>query len=90
MIAVTGRPSSPGEDRARVAAVLLESAVLAALLVFLGIAAGKLFLLLGRLGIPLWKGLPIGALFVAAAILTARRLSGAVRRLRRGDGHEAG
>lgn len=90
MIAVTGRPSSPGEDRARAAAVLLESAVLAVLLAFLGIAAGKLFLMLGRLGVPLWKGLPIGALFVVAAALTARRLSTRVRRLRRGGGHEAG
>jgi len=89
MIAVTGRPSSP-QERARTAATLLESAVLAALLVFLGIAAGKLLLMLGRLGIPFWKGAPVGVLFVVAAILTARRLSASVRTLRQGSGHESG
>ena len=86
---MTGRPSTPGEERARLAATLLEGAVLAALLVFLGIAAGKLFLMLGRLGIPLWKGAPVGVLFVVAALLTARRLSACGRKLRRGIGHES-
>ncbi|MBZ0267886.1 hypothetical protein K8I85_07010 [bacterium] len=89
MIAWTGRPTSPGEERVRTAATLTEGVVLAALLVFLGIAAGKLFLMLGSLGVPLWKGLPVGALFVGAAFLTARRLSACARNLRRGRGDDA-
>jgi len=70
--------------RATAVAAWIELVVLAALLVFLGIAAGKLFLILGRLGVPLWKGAPLGLLFGLAAAFTARRISARVRGLRRG------
>jgi len=88
MIVVTGFRRQP-EGTGRTLATLLELAVLACLLVFLGIAAGKLFLLLGRLGIPAWKGLPLGLAFVAAAAFAARRLSVRARSLQQGRRHDS-
>jgi hypothetical protein len=88
MIGVTGfRPERP--RRGEAAAAVLELVILVVLLVFLGIAAGKLFLLLGRLGIPAWKGLPLGLAYLAAAAFAARRVSIRARSLQRGSRHDA-
>lgn len=78
-------PHRRGED----AAALVELAILGCLIVFLGIAAGKLFLLLGRLGIPAWKGLPLGIAFLVAAVFAARRVSIRVRSLQRRNRHDS-
>ncbi|GJM45176.1 MAG: hypothetical protein DHS20C21_20180 [Gemmatimonadota bacterium] len=79
------RPVRAASGSTHLVAAVIELSVLVALLVFLGIAAGKLFVLLGRVGIPFWKGAPIGILFVVAAAFTARRISARVRGLRRSE-----
>ena len=76
----TGQTQGP----AAVAAAVIELAILGVLLVFLGIAAGKLFVVLERVGVPFWKGASLGLLFVAAAVFTARRFLVRLRHLRRG------
>jgi membrane protein implicated in regulation of membrane protease activity len=66
----------------RTVARVIELALLAALLVFLGVAALKLFDMLDRIGVPWVRGLPLAALFVAAAWLTHRRLRRVLIRIR--------
>ena len=78
-------PTPKGET----AATIVEIVVLVALLVFLGIAAGKFFRVLEHLGIPVWKGAPLGLAFLAAAVYAARRVSVRVRELQRGRRHDS-
>jgi hypothetical protein len=78
-------PAPQGET----VATLVELAVLVVLLAFLGIAAGKFFLVLGRLRIPAWKGIPLGLAFLAAAAYAARRVSIRARALQRGRSHDS-
>ena len=72
----------PGE---RTLARVVELALLVALLVFLGVAAVKLFRMLDRIGVSWVNGLPVAVLFFAAAYLTFGRLRRGLRRLRFGE-----
>jgi len=72
----------PGE---RALAGIVEVVLLGALLVFLGIAAWKLFWMLDRTGISRMKGLPFAALFAGAAYLTGRRMVRVYRLLKSGE-----
>ena len=70
----------------RSVAQVVEMALLAALLVFLGVATVKFFGMLDRIEIPRTKGLPVAALFVGAAWLVFRRLRLGWHRLRNENG----
>jgi hypothetical protein len=64
---------------------VVELALAAALLVFLGVAAVMFFRMLDRIDIHWAKGLPVAALFAGAAWLAVGRLRRGWRRLRIGD-----
>ncbi len=77
----------PLRPRAESIAASVELIVLTALLLVLGVAAGKLFVLMNRVGVSAWRSAPVGVLFLGAAILTARRISIRWRGMRQENGN---
>jgi hypothetical protein len=72
-----------GEERGL---VWLELVLLLTLLVLLGIASGKVVLVLRKAGVALGGVVAVTSIFAVAAGLTARRISIRWRGLRRGNG----
>jgi uncharacterized BrkB/YihY/UPF0761 family membrane protein len=66
----------------------IELVLLALLLAFLSVAVYKFFEMLRKVGIPWSRGLPVGAIFIGAVVLTFRRMLGCYRRLRKRGGDD--